>query len=138
MTPIGAIYNKKVFKEAGVTKLPTSWPELLAAADKIKAAGKIPFAVGNQTPWVTQLIPYAIAPSTAFTQAPNIAQDMLDGKKTFSNSGWRTVYERYLELEKKGYFNPSPNGTTFEVKLRPQLRGIDDLEVGSGQPAERV
>ena len=32
----------------------------------------------------------------------------------------------------------SPNGTTFEVRLRPQLRGIDDLEVGSGQPAERV
>jgi len=32
----------------------------------------------------------------------------------------------------------SQNGTTFEVKLRPQLRGIDDLEVGSGQPAERV
>jgi two-component system sensor histidine kinase BaeS len=32
----------------------------------------------------------------------------------------------------------SPNGTTFEVKLRPQLRGIDDLEDGSGQPAERV
>ena len=32
----------------------------------------------------------------------------------------------------------SENGTTFEVRLRPQLRGIDDLEVGSGQPAERV
>jgi signal transduction histidine kinase len=32
----------------------------------------------------------------------------------------------------------SPNGTTFEVRLRPQPRGIDDLEVGSGQPAERV
>jgi len=123
MTPIGAIYNKKVFKEAGVNKLPTSWPELLAAADKIKAAGKIPFAVGNQTPWVTQLIPYAIAPSTAFTQDPNLAQDMLDGKKTFSNSGWRTVYERYLELEKKGYFNPSPNGTTFEQQQAMVAQG---------------
>jgi two-component system sensor histidine kinase BaeS len=32
----------------------------------------------------------------------------------------------------------SESGTTFEVRLRPQLRGIDDLEVGSGQPAERV
>jgi signal transduction histidine kinase len=32
----------------------------------------------------------------------------------------------------------SENGTTFEVKLRPQPRGINDLEVGSGQPAERV
>jgi signal transduction histidine kinase len=31
-----------------------------------------------------------------------------------------------------------PEGTTFEVRLRPQLRGVDDLEVGTGQPAERV
>jgi two-component system, OmpR family, sensor kinase len=32
----------------------------------------------------------------------------------------------------------SESGTTFEVRLRPQLRGVDDLEVGTGQPAERV
>jgi signal transduction histidine kinase len=32
----------------------------------------------------------------------------------------------------------SPAGTTFAVRLRPQLRGVDDLEVGTGQPAERV
>ena len=32
----------------------------------------------------------------------------------------------------------SSAGTTFEVRLRPQLRGVDDLEVGTGQPAERV
>ena len=70
--------------------------------------------VGNQTPWVTQLIPYAIAPSTAFTEDPNLAQDMLDSKKTFANSDWHTVYERYLELYKRGLFNKSPNGTTFE------------------------
>jgi two-component system sensor histidine kinase BaeS len=31
-----------------------------------------------------------------------------------------------------------PRGTTFEVRLRPQLRGVDDLEVGTGQPAERM
>jgi raffinose/stachyose/melibiose transport system substrate-binding protein len=123
MTPIGAIYNKKVFRQAGIKSLPESWPQLLADADKIKAAGKIPFAVGNQTPWVTQLIPYAIAPSTAFTQDPNLAQEMLDGKKTFSNSGWRTVYQRYLELEKKGYFNPSPNGTTFEQQQAMVAQG---------------
>jgi two-component system sensor histidine kinase BaeS len=32
----------------------------------------------------------------------------------------------------------SESGTTFEVRLRPQLRGVDDFEVGTGQPAERV
>jgi two-component system OmpR family sensor kinase len=31
-----------------------------------------------------------------------------------------------------------PGGTTFEVTLRAQLRGVDSLEVGAGQPAERV
>ena len=29
-------------------------------------------------------------------------------------------------------------GTTFAVRLRPQLRGVDDLEVGTVQRAERV
>jgi raffinose/stachyose/melibiose transport system substrate-binding protein len=114
VTPIGAIYNKKVFSQAGIAKPPETWNELLADAQKIKAAGKVPIALGNQTPWITQLIPYAIAPSTAFTQDPNLAQDMLDHKKTFSNSGWRDVFNRYLQLNQKGYFNASPNGTTFE------------------------
>jgi signal transduction histidine kinase len=31
-----------------------------------------------------------------------------------------------------------PGGTTFEIRLGPQLRGVDDLEVGTAQPAERV
>ena len=29
-------------------------------------------------------------------------------------------------------------GTTFVVRLRPEVRGVDDLEVGAGQRAERV
>jgi signal transduction histidine kinase len=32
----------------------------------------------------------------------------------------------------------APGGTTFEVRLRPQLRGVDDLEVRAGQPAKRM
>jgi len=129
VTPIGVIYNKRVFEQAGVTALPKTWDELLAAAEKIKQAGKVPFAVGNQTPWITQLLPYAIAPSTAFAEDPNLAQDMLDKKKSFENSGWHTVFERYLELYKRGLFNKSPNGTTYE-----QTQQL----VGSGKAAMAV
>jgi raffinose/stachyose/melibiose transport system substrate-binding protein len=129
VTPIGAIYNKQVLADAGVSEPPKTWDELLATCDKIKAAGKTCIALGNQTPWITQLIPYAIAPSTAFKQDPNLAQDMLDGKKTFSNSGWRTVFERYVELDKKGDFNKSPNGTTFEQQ---------QAMVGSGKAAMAI
>jgi signal transduction histidine kinase len=31
-----------------------------------------------------------------------------------------------------------PGGTTFTVRLRPQLRGVDDLEVGPVERPERV
>jgi raffinose/stachyose/melibiose transport system substrate-binding protein len=129
VTPIGVIYNKRVFKEAGIAALPQTWSELLADAAKIKSAGKVPFAVGNQTPWITQLIPYAIAPSTAFAEDPNLAEDMLAKKKSFTNSDWHAVFDRYLELYKHGLFNKSPNGTTFE-----QTQQL----VGSGKAAMAV
>lgn len=41
--------NPEVFKKAGV-EIPTTWDEFFVAADKIKAAGFIPFAHGGQ-PW---------------------------------------------------------------------------------------
>jgi raffinose/stachyose/melibiose transport system substrate-binding protein len=123
VTPIGAIYNEQVFKEANISEPPKTWPELLGTCEKIEAAGKTCIALGNQTPWITQLIPYAIAPSTAFQENPNLAQDMLEGKTTFQESGWREVFERYMELEERGFFNDSPNGTTFEQQQSMVGRG---------------
>jgi raffinose/stachyose/melibiose transport system substrate-binding protein len=122
-TPIGVIYNKQVYKDAGIDTLPKTYEEFLAACEKLKKAGKIPIALGLQTPWVTQLIPYAIAPETAFADDPNLAKDMLDGKKSFTDSKWDEVYKRYLDLEKRGYFNPNPNGTTFEQQTEMVANG---------------
>jgi glucose/mannose transport system substrate-binding protein len=42
--------NPEVLKAAGVDGVPTSWDGMFEAAEKIKAAGKIPFAHGGQ-PW---------------------------------------------------------------------------------------
>ncbi|GAA5074423.1 extracellular solute-binding protein [Thermocatellispora tengchongensis] len=111
---IGAIYNKKVFEEAGVGELPTTWSEFLAACEKIKKSGKPPIALGAQTPWVTQLITYALVPSTVYAKDPAFDDKQLAGQATFAGSGWRQAMEMYLELHKRGYFNDNPNGTTFE------------------------
>ena len=128
-TPIGVIYNKQVFKDAGIDTLPKTYSEFLDACEKLKKAGKVPIALGLQTPWVTQLIPYAIAPATAFADDPNLAQDMLDGKKSFTNSKWDEVYKRYLDLEKRGYFNPNPNGTTFEQQTEMVANGKAGMSI---------
>jgi raffinose/stachyose/melibiose transport system substrate-binding protein len=110
---IGAIYNKKVFQEAGVEP-PTTWQGFLDVCEKIKAKGKVPIALGAQTQWVTQLITYALVPSTVYAKNPQFDQQMKAGSASFANSGWTDALEMYLDLQKRGYFNDNPNGTTFE------------------------
>lgn len=46
--------NKAAFDQAGVTE-PTTWAELIAAGEKLRAAGVIPLAMGDE-PWQIQLI----------------------------------------------------------------------------------
>ncbi|GAA3579205.1 extracellular solute-binding protein [Nonomuraea rosea] len=111
---IGAIYNKKAFAKAGIDAPPTTWTEFLAVCDKLKKAGVVPIALGAQTPWVTQLITYALVPSTVYAKDPTFDDKQLAGQTTFAQSGWRQAMEMYLELQKRGFFNDKPNGTTFE------------------------
>lgn len=110
---IGAIYNRSVFDEASV-EIPRTWPELLTACDAFKRAGIVPIALGAQTPWVTQLITYALVPSTVYARDPSFDDEQLAGRTSFGESGWREAMEKYLELQRRGCFNDNPNGTTFE------------------------
>jgi len=45
-------YNPKVLKTAGITKVPTTWTEFIAALDKAKSAGVIPLSMGEQ--WTSE------------------------------------------------------------------------------------
>jgi len=40
-------YNKDAFQKAGISSVPTTWDELFAACDKLKAAGYVPLVYGN-------------------------------------------------------------------------------------------
>jgi raffinose/stachyose/melibiose transport system substrate-binding protein len=111
---IGAIYNKKVLQDAKIDKLPTTWTEFLQVCDTLKKAGKVPIALGAQTPWVTQLITYALVPSTVYAKDPAFDDKQKAGQTSFAQSGWRDAMDMYLELQKRGFFNDKPNGTTYE------------------------
>lgn len=47
-------YNAAVLRDAGV-EVPRTWPEFLATAERLKAAGKIPIALGGQ-PWQERIL----------------------------------------------------------------------------------
>jgi raffinose/stachyose/melibiose transport system substrate-binding protein len=128
LTVIGTIYNKSVFAAAGVD-IPRTWPELVSACAKLKAAGKVPIALGAQTQWVTQLITYALVASHVYRDTPDFDDKMLAGTATFVDSGWKQSMALYMELRDRGFFNDNPNGTTLEQQT---------AMVGTGQAAMAV
>jgi raffinose/stachyose/melibiose transport system substrate-binding protein len=50
---LGIFWNKELFAKAGLTTFPKTWGELLAACQKLQAAGVTPIALDGQ--WVTLL-----------------------------------------------------------------------------------
>ncbi|MFD1772458.1 ABC transporter substrate-binding protein [Paenibacillus rhizophilus] len=80
----GFIYNKKVFKGAGIASLPETYSELEQAAKRIKAKGVTPFANSFKEWWVFK----HIASQTLAAEEGNYeqtAQEISKGTKTFKD-----------------------------------------------------
>jgi raffinose/stachyose/melibiose transport system substrate-binding protein len=56
---VGIWYNKGLFEKAGITAPPATWAELLAAVDKLKAAGITPMSVGGSPATWTEMFWWA-------------------------------------------------------------------------------
>jgi raffinose/stachyose/melibiose transport system substrate-binding protein len=48
---VGMWYNKRLFAEAGIEEVPTTWDEFLAAVQALKDAGITPIALGARDKW---------------------------------------------------------------------------------------
>jgi len=71
---VGFWYNKDQFTQAGITAPPATWPELLDAIDKLKAAGLTPMSVGGSPATWTEMFWWAylavrLCGADAMTQA---------------------------------------------------------------------
>lgn len=113
---LGAIYDVDLFKKNNIP-VPTTWSGLLDTCAAFNKLGIAPISVGMQTSYVPQFISYALVPSTVYIPDPSFDADHLAGKTSFSNSGWKDTFNKYLELEKAGCFNKGFNGTTYDQML---------------------
>jgi multiple sugar transport system substrate-binding protein len=91
-------YNKKSFDTAGV-KPPTTWDELLAAADALKAKGITPFYQTSTLfsfVWFQQLL---------IGTDPELYANLGTGKAKYTDPGVVAVMERWKGMIDKGYFS---------------------------------
>jgi raffinose/stachyose/melibiose transport system substrate-binding protein len=136
---IGSIYSTKALKAIGGT-VPETWSELLTLCDTARDHGKALFALGNGTPWVTQLVPYALVATTVYADQPDFDRDMEIGKQTFARSQWRTALNKYLEMEERGCFTADPLNTTYEDTLDQVTSGraVGIVQIASTLSAVRA
>ncbi|MBT2697419.1 extracellular solute-binding protein [Bacillus sp. ISL-40] len=92
------IYNKAIFKELGI-EVPTTWEAFIAAAEKVKAAGKIPFYFTFKDAW-TALPAYNVL--AANTQGEDFFKK-LDKKDTKFAEGHKEAAEKLVTLLKYGH-----------------------------------
>jgi raffinose/stachyose/melibiose transport system substrate-binding protein len=86
----GYIYNKALFKKAGISKVPETFAELKAAAASLKGAGIQPFVSGYGTWWVIANhqfnVPFALQDDPrAFEKALSEGSAGMAGNKHFEN-----------------------------------------------------
>src|SRR5690606_24682916 len=104
-------YNTKVFAEHDI-KEPTTWDELVAAADKLVAAGQTPFYETNilfSFVWFQTLL--------AGTD-PELYAALSSGEASYTDAGVVDVMNRWREMHEKGYFGDPGDQTEPQVQLK--------------------
>jgi raffinose/stachyose/melibiose transport system substrate-binding protein len=94
----GILYNKEKFQELGL-QVPKTWDELIQTAEKIKAAGQVPFYFTLKDAW-TAMIPWnALGANLA---GDDFAKLRNENKTTFKQS-YNEVADKMLTLLKYGH-----------------------------------
>ncbi|WP_299536903.1 ABC transporter substrate-binding protein [uncultured Streptomyces sp.] len=110
---VGAIYSKESLAAIGGA-VPETWDELIGLCRTAREKGTVLLALGNETPWVTQLVSYALVATTVYGTVADFDERMQTGDATFAGSGWRDALGKYLEMDEEGCFSDDPLHTTYE------------------------
>lgn len=108
----GIVYNKKVFKEAGVD-IPQSLDELIKVSEKIKKAGKTPFYLSGKDTWTLQ-IPGLAAFSYDQLQNKGILDRINANQASFTDAkNFVNAYKTLKTLLASGYVNSDYLSSTY-------------------------
>jgi raffinose/stachyose/melibiose transport system substrate-binding protein len=117
-------YNKKLYTEAGLDaeKPPTTWAELQAACEAIKAKGAVPcFALGNKEGFGAEFFLSSVA-ATSLT-----AQEQADwsaGKLKWSSPQIKAILQAWVDTQAAGWYPQGANSTAkFMDEYEMFMRG---------------
>jgi len=88
------IYNKGIFDANGITE-PQTWDELIAASQKLKDAGIMPFANGTATAWQNETI---VGDLVSSIMGKGFYEDLIAGKADFTDPRYVEALAKLKEI----------------------------------------
>lgn len=115
----GIWYNKKILADNGI-EVPTTWDDLMAAADKLESADVVPFSAAGKDGWpITRLVGNYIFR----TVGPDAMQKVADGEAELTEADYVAAAQAIADMGEKGYFGPSVGSIDYTTALNEFLTG---------------
>lgn len=94
-------YNKKVFEKQGIT-VPKTWDDVMAAAEKLKAANITPFFATTNGRWPA----FIWFEELLIHTNPTFYKELCDGKQSYTDPIVTGVFNQWKEMLQKNWFTP--------------------------------
>ena len=108
-------YNQSIFDQAGITQVPTTWPELLDACEKIKNAGYIPITCDDA--YIMCMLGYHLA---RLVGEEGVRDIVMNGNWA-ENPAVLQAAQAYEELASKGYLSPTIGSSVWPMNQNGEL-----------------
>ncbi len=115
----GFFYNIPLFEQYSV-KVPTTWEELVAAAETFKQNGITPFAMGSKGAWVPLMMVNTLIGRYA---GPEAIDGFPAGTHAWNSPEVTAAFAKYEEWVKKGYFTKGELGLEYADMLNQFVTG---------------
>ncbi|HPH97405.1 MAG TPA: extracellular solute-binding protein [Anaerolineaceae bacterium] len=92
----GIYYNQDLFEKNGIA-IPKTWEELMAAAEKLKAAGVTPFANGTKDAWdINEVVMMTLLPNLVGGLDGRMAY--LNGERCFNDAAMVAAFQEIKDM----------------------------------------
>jgi len=113
--PIGIIYSKKAYADAGITELPETYDEFLAIQEKLQQSGISPIVVGGKDIWHMGFWVNFFLINEIYAQDPDWNSKRNNGQVSFTDenvvraiSDYKELFRKYVD---KGWLSTADNQT---------------------------
>jgi len=115
----GIYYRKDIFEKLGIA-VPTTWKQFLAACATLKKEGVTPITIGTKFLWTgAGVFDYLNLRVNGY----EVHNDLTAGKIKYTDSRIQSVFDRWDELVKPGYFIKNHATFSWQEALAPMVQG---------------